>query len=58
MEEELFKIAKEIDNFSKKYNCRLDIEVYEQNYIDTGKIYYKYVLRAVIPEQVKQVSTD
>lgn len=55
MKEELLKIVKEMDDFSKKYNCRLDVETYERKYIDSGEIYYKYILQAVIPEKIEQV---
>lgn len=52
MEEKLLEIARLMDDFSKEYDCSIEVETYESRYIDTGKKYLIYRLRAVKPEQI------
>lgn len=52
MEEKLLEIARLMDDFSKEYDCNIEVEKYESRYIDTGKKYLIYILRAIRPEQI------
>lgn len=52
MEEKLLEIARLMDDFSREYDCRIEVETYESRYIDTGKEYIIYKLRAIRPEQI------
>lgn len=52
MEEELKEIAMKMNEFSKKYECKLEVEAYESKYIDTNKTYIVYKLTAIKPEQI------
>ena len=52
MEDELKEIAMKMNEFSNKYNCKIEMEVYESKYIDTNKTYIVYKLTAIKPEQI------
>lgn len=58
MEEKLLEIAKMMDDFSKEYNCRIEVETYESRYIDTGKKRIVYRLRAIRPEEILAETRD
>lgn len=51
MEDKLLEIAKLMDNFSKEYNRRIDIERYESRFVDEKESRIIYKLKAVKPEQ-------
>lgn len=53
MEEKLLEIAKLMDNFSKEYNCRIDIETFESRFVDEKETRIIYKLKAVTPEITK-----
>ena len=53
MEEKLLEIANLMDNFSKEYNCRIDIETFESRFIDEKESRIIYKLKAITPELTK-----
>lgn len=53
MEEKLLEIANLMDNFSKEYNCRIDIETFESRFIDEKESRIIYKLKATTPELTK-----
>ena len=52
MEEELKEIVSRMNEFCEKYECKLDVEIYESMYIDTKKTKFIYKITAVKPEQI------
>lgn len=57
MEEKLLEIAKMMNDFSKEYDCRIDIETYESQYIGERKKRIIYRLSAVKPEEILTEAT-
>ena len=53
MKEKLLEIAKLMDNFSKEYGCRIDIETFESRFADEKETRIIYKLKAVTPEITK-----
>ena len=47
MEDKLLEIAKLMDNFSKEYNCRIEVETYEARLLETGEIKTAYRLKVM-----------
>lgn len=45
MQEELKKIISEMNNFSKKYNCRIKVETIKSINLDTKETSYIYELK-------------
>ena len=52
MEEELKEIAIRMNEFSNKYNCKIQVETYESRYIEDDKTRTIYKLTAIKPEQI------
>lgn len=50
MENELLTIAKLMDDFSKKYNYRIDVETFECRHIGKKEAEIVYRLKAIKPE--------
>lgn len=55
MEERLIEIAKLMDNFSNKYDCRIEVETWAGQTIGDKQIKYIYNLKAVKPQTVLEV---
>lgn len=53
MENELLTIAKLMNDFSEKYNCRIDVETFECRCIGKKEAEIVYRLKAVKPELTK-----
>ena len=52
MEDELKEIAMKMNEFSKKYECKLEVEAYESKYIDTKEKIIIYKITAIKPEKI------
>ena len=55
MEEKLLEIAKLMDNFSKEYDCRIEVETYEARLLETEEIKTAYRLKVIKPQKVLEV---
>ena len=55
MEEKLLEIAKLMDEFSKEYNCRIEVETWAGQTMRDREIKYIYNLKAVKPQPVLEV---
>lgn len=55
MEEKLLEIAKLMDEFSKEYNCRIEVETWAGQTMRDREIKYIYNLKAVKPQTVLEV---
>lgn len=55
MEDKLLEIAKLMDNFSKEYNCRIEVETWAGQTMKDREIKYIYNLKAVEPKTVVEV---
>lgn len=52
MENELKEIASRMNEFSKKYECKLEVETYESQYINTKETRIIYKITAIKPEKI------
>lgn len=52
MTKELEEIIVKMNNFSKKYNCKIEVSTYERKYIKNNKTEYTYRLEAIKPKEV------
>lgn len=55
MEEKLLEIARLMDDFSKEYNCRIEVETWAGQTMRDREIKYIYNLKAVKPQTVLEV---
>lgn len=55
MEEKLLEIARLMDDFSKEYNCRIEVETWAGQTIRDRELKYIYNLKAVKPQTVLEV---
>lgn len=55
MEEKLLEIAKMMDDFSKEYGCRIEVETWAGQTIGDRELKYIYNLKAVKPQTVVEV---
>lgn len=55
MEDKLLEIAKLMDNFSKEYNCRIEVETWAGQTLGDREIKYIYSLKAVEPKTLVEV---
>ena len=55
MEEKLLEIAKLMDEFSKEYNCRIEVETWTGQTMRDRELKYIYNLKAVKPQTVLEV---
>lgn len=55
LEDKLLEIAKLMDNFSKEYGCRIEVETWAGQTIKDREIKYIYNLKAVKPQTVLEV---
>lgn len=55
MEEKLLEIAKLMDEFSKEYNCRIEVETWAGQTMRDRELKYIYNLKAVKPQTVLEV---
>ena len=56
MEEELLEIANLMDNFSKKYDCKIEVETYEARLLENEEIKIAYKLKVIKPQKVLGVN--
>ena len=55
MEEKLLEIARLMDDFSKEYNCRIEVETWAGQTMRDRERKYIYNLKAVKPQTVLEV---
>lgn len=55
MEEKLIEIARLMDEFSKEYDCRIEVETWAGQTMRDREIKYIYNLKAVKPQTVLEV---
>lgn len=55
MEEKLLEIARLMDDFSKEYNCRIEVETWAGQTMRDREIKYIYNLKAVKPQTILEV---
>lgn len=55
MEEKLLEIAKMMDDFSREYGCRIEVETWAGQTIGDRELKYIYNLKAVKPQTVVEV---
>ena len=55
MEEKLLEIANMMDDFSKEYNCRIEVETWAGQTMRDRELKYIYNLKAVKPQTVLEV---
>lgn len=55
MEEKLLEIARLMDDFSKEYNCRIEVETWAGQTMRDREMKYIYNLKAVKPQTVLEV---
>lgn len=55
MEEKLIEIAKMMDDFSREYDCRIEVETWAGQTMRDREIKYIYNLKAVKPQPVLEV---
>lgn len=55
MEEKPLEIAKLMDEFSKEYNCRIEVETWAGQTMRDRELKYIYNLKAVKPQTVLEV---
>ena len=55
MEERLLEIARLMDDFSKEYNCRIEVETWAGQTMRDRELKYIYNLKAVKPQTVLEV---
>lgn len=55
MEEKLLEIARLMDDFSRKYDCRIEVETWAGQTIRDRELKYIYNLKAVKPQTVLEV---
>lgn len=55
MEEKLLEIARLMDDFSKEYNCRIEVETWAGQTMRDREIKYIYNLKAVKPQPILEV---
>lgn len=55
MEEKLLEIARLMDNFSREYNCRIEVETWAGQTMRDRELKYIYNLKAVKPQTVLEV---
>ena len=55
MEEKLLEIARLMDEFSKEYNCRVEVETWAGQTMRDRELKYIYNLKAVKPQTVLEV---
>ena len=55
MEEELLEIARLMDDFSREYDCRIEVETWAGQTIRDRELKYIYNLKAVKPQTVLEV---
>ena len=55
MEEKLLEIMKLMDNFSKEYDCRIEVETYEARLLGTKEIKTAYRLKVTKPQKVLEI---
>ena len=52
MEEKLLEIVKLMDNFSKEYDCRIEVETFEARVLETGEIKTAYRAKVIKPKKI------
>lgn len=55
MEEKLIEIAKMMDDFSREYDCRIEVETWAGQTMRDREIKYIYNLKAVKPQPILEV---
>lgn len=55
MEEKLLEIARLMDEFSKEYDCRIEVETWAGQTMRDREIKYIYNLKAVKPQPILEV---
>lgn len=55
MEEKLLEIAKMMDDFSREYGCRIEVETLAGQTMRDREIKYIYNLKAVRPQPILEV---
>ena len=55
MEEKLLEIARLMNNFSKEYDCRIEVETWAGQTMRDRELKYIYNLKAVKPQTVLEV---
>ena len=55
MEEKLLEIAKMMDDFSREYDCRIEVETRAGQSMRDREIKYIYNLKAVKPQPILEV---
>lgn len=55
MEEKLLEIARLMNNFSKEYDCRIEVETWTGQTMRDREMKYIYNLKAVKPQTVLEV---
>ena len=52
MQEELEEIVIKMNEFSKKYECKLELETYEKMYVNSDVYECIYKLKAIKPRKI------
>ena len=55
MEEKLLEIARLMDDFSREYDCRIEVETWAGQTMRDRELKYIYILKAVKPQAVLEV---